>query len=53
MMSRLAITFAAQRFRDICVCPDPAHLFVDVLTKIGYVEDPTPIVEARIRQVFS
>ncbi len=41
MMSCLAITFAVQRLRDMCVCPDPAHLFVDVLTKVGYVEDPT------------
>jgi hypothetical protein len=48
-----AIAVAVKRARDIRVCPDPTHLFIDVLAKVGYVEHATPIVEARIRQVFS
>jgi hypothetical protein len=48
-----AITVAVQRLRDMHVCPDPAHLFIDVLAKVGYVEDTTSIVESRISQVFS
>ena len=43
---RVAIAVAVQRLRDMRVCPDPAHLFVDVLAKVGHVEDATPIVEA-------
>ena len=50
---RVAIAVAVQRLRDMRVCPDPAHLFVDVLAKVGYVEDATPIVEVSISQVFS
>ena len=49
----VATTVALQRLRDMRVCPDPAHLFIDVLAKVGYVEDATPIVEARVGQVFS
>jgi hypothetical protein len=49
----VAITVAVQRLRDMRGCPDPAHLFMDVLAKVGYVEDATPIVEAGIDQVFS
>jgi hypothetical protein len=49
----VAIAVAVQCRRDMRVCPDPAHLFVDVLAKVGYVEDATPIVEARIGQVIS
>ena len=48
-----AIAGAVQRLRDMRVCPDPAHLFIDVLAKVGHVEDATPILEARISQVFS
>jgi hypothetical protein len=48
-----AIAVAAQRVRDMRVRPDAAHLFINVLAKIGYVEDATPIVEARTKQVFS
>ena len=44
----VAVTVAVERRRDIRVCPDPAHLFVDVLAKVGYVEDTTPIVQSRI-----
>lgn len=44
----VAIAVAVQRRRDMGVCPDPAHLFIDVLAKVGYVEDTTPIIESRI-----
>jgi hypothetical protein len=44
----VAIAVAVQHGRDMRVCPDPTHLFVDVLAKVGYVEDATPIVKARI-----
>jgi hypothetical protein len=48
-----AIAVAEQRVRGMRVRPDAAHLFINVLAKVGYVEDATPIVEARIKQVFS
>lgn len=48
-----AIPVAVQCLRDNRVCPDPAHLFIDVLAKIGHVEDAAPILEACISQVFS
>ena len=41
---RVAITVAVQRLRDMRVCPDPPHLFVDILAKVGYVEDATPLL---------
>jgi len=49
----VAIAVAVQRLRDVRDGPDPAHLFIDELAKVGYVEDTTPIVEAGISQVFS
>jgi len=49
----LAIAIAVQRPLEIRVCPNPADLFIDILAEVGYVEDTTPIVEARISQVFS
>ncbi len=33
-------------------CPYPAHLFIDVLAKVGYVKNATSIVQTRISQVF-
>jgi hypothetical protein len=33
-------------------CPYPAHLFMDVLAKVGYVKNATPVVQTRISQVF-
>jgi hypothetical protein len=44
----VAITVAVQGRRDMGVCPDPAHLFIDVLAKVGYVEDTTPVVKSRV-----
>jgi hypothetical protein len=32
-------------------CPYPAHLFIDVLAKVGYVKYATSIVQVRINQV--
>src|ERR1700731_2883595 len=49
----VAVTAPVQRLRDMRVCSDTSHLFVDVLAKVCYIEDATPIVEARISQVFS
>jgi hypothetical protein len=34
------------------VCPYPAHLFIEILAKVGYVENATSIVQVRINQVF-
>ena len=53
MYFRVAITVAVQRLRENRVCSDLTHLFIDVLAKVGHVEDATPILEARISQVFS
>jgi len=30
----------------------PAHLFIDVLAKIGYVKNATSIIQVRINQIF-
>lgn len=46
-------TVAVQYGREMRGCPDPAHLFIDVLAQVSHVEDTTPIVEVGIRQVFS
>jgi len=42
-----------QRFCNMRGCPDPAHLFIKVLAKVGYIEDAAPVVEAGISQVLS
>jgi hypothetical protein len=34
------------------ICPYPAHLFIDVLAKVGHVKNAATIVQARINQVF-
>jgi hypothetical protein len=44
----LHIAMAAKRTSQVRVCPDSANLFVDVLAKVGYVEDATAIVKSRI-----
>jgi hypothetical protein len=38
-----AVAVAVQRVRDMRVCPDPAHLLIDVLAKVGHIKDATPI----------
>jgi hypothetical protein len=47
------VTVAVQRTREMRVGPDPAHLLIDVLAKVGYIKDTTPIVQARVSQIFS
>jgi hypothetical protein len=49
----VAIAVPEQRFRDMRACPDPAHLFIQVLPKVGYIEDTAPIVEAGISQILA
>ena len=44
----LHIAIAPQRTGDVRICPDPANLFIDILAKVGYVEDTTAIVKSRI-----
>ena len=44
----VAIVVAVQSIHYKGVCPYSAHLFIDVLAKVGYVEDATAIVEMRI-----
>jgi hypothetical protein len=48
----VAIVVPVQSIGYKGVCPYPAHLFVDVLAKVGYIEDATAIVQVRIDQVF-
>jgi hypothetical protein len=40
----VAIVAAVQSIHYKGVCPYPAHLFIDVLAKVGYVKNPTSIV---------
>jgi hypothetical protein len=45
----VAIVVAVQTIQHKGVCPYPAHLFIDVLAKVGNVNDATAIVEVRVR----
>jgi hypothetical protein len=47
----VAIVVAVQSIPYKGVCPYPAHLFLDVLAKVGYVKHATAIVQVRINQV--
>ena len=49
----VAIVVAVQSIHYKGVCPYPAHLFIDVLTKISNVKNATSIVQARIHQIIS
>jgi len=49
---RMAIVVAGQSIHCEAGCPYPAHLFIDVLAKVGYVKNATSIVQTRISQVF-
>ena len=49
----VAIVVAVQSIHYKGVCPYPAHLFIDVLAKIGNVKNSTPIVQARVHQIIS
>jgi hypothetical protein len=42
---RVVIAVADPRSRDMRFGPDMAHLFTDVLAKVGNVEEASPIVE--------
>ena len=44
----VAIVVAIQPIQHEGVCPYPAHLFVDVLAKVGNVADTASIVQMRI-----
>jgi hypothetical protein len=48
----VAIVVAVQSIHCNGGCPYPAHLFIDVLAKVGYVENASSIVQVRIHQVF-
>jgi len=48
----VAVVVAVQSIQYKGVCPDPAHLFIDVLAKVGYVKNAPAIVQVRINQVF-
>ena len=47
----VAVVVAVQSIHYKAVCSYPAHLFIDVLAKVGYVEHSTSIVQVRINQV--
>ena len=49
----VAIVIAVQPVHYKGVGPYPANQFVDVLAKVGYVQDATSIPQSRISQVFS
>jgi hypothetical protein len=49
----VAIVVAVQSIHYKRVCPYPAHLFIDVLPKVGNVKNATPIVQVCVRQIFS
>jgi hypothetical protein len=48
----VAIVVAVQSVHYKGVCPYPAHLFIDVLAKIGNVKNSTPVVQVCVRQIF-
>jgi hypothetical protein len=47
----VATIVAAQSIHYKRGCPYPAHFFIDVLAKVGYVKNATSIVQVRINQV--
>jgi hypothetical protein len=49
----VAVVVAVQSIHYKGGCPYPAHLFIDVLAKVGYVKNATSIVQVRINQVSS
>jgi hypothetical protein len=44
----VAIVVAVQSIQHEGICPYSAHLFIDVLAKVGNVNDATAIVEVRV-----
>jgi hypothetical protein len=49
----VTIVVAVQSIHQKGVCPYPAHLFIDVLAKVGNVKNSTPIVQVCVHQIFS
>jgi hypothetical protein len=49
----LAVVGTVQSIQHKGICSYSAHLFVDVLAKIGYIEYTTPAIKMRIHQVCS
>ena len=49
----VTIVGAAQSIQHKGIRPYPAHLFVDVLAKVGYVEYTATAIEMRIHQICS
>ncbi len=49
----VTIASAVQSIQHKGICSYSAHLFIDVLAKVGYVKDATPIIQVRINQIFS
>jgi hypothetical protein len=50
---RVAVIVAVQLGHSKGGCPYPTHHFIHVLAKVGYVKNPTSIVQVRINQVCS
>ena len=48
----VTIASAVQSVQHEGVCSYPAHLFIDVLAKVGYVKNATSIIQVRINQIF-
>jgi len=48
----VAIVVAVQSSQHKGVGSDPAHLFIEVLAKVGHVKNAPAIVQVRINQVF-
>jgi len=44
----MAIVVAVQSIHCEAGCPYPAHQFIDVLAKVGYVKNATAIIHTRI-----
>ena len=49
----VAILVAVQSIHYKRVCPYPAHLFIDELSKVGNVKNAASIVQACVHQIFS
>jgi hypothetical protein len=49
----VAIVVAVEVIHYKGVCPYPAHLFIDVLAKVGHVKNSTSIVQVCVHQIFS
>ena len=51
-LSPVASFVAVQSSQRKSVGPDPAHLLIEILAKVGYVKNASAIVQVRINQVF-